>query len=187
MTDIRSLEVIIQLNRNDIYRANVDIALGKFTPYRWLTFGVGSAMLSAMFSWLIFSHFNDFAEPLSAVLFGVLFGFVIVPSLLIFAIHVGSGNAAESLLRNTPALKGPTRWIFSDNGIETVSPTSRAEIQWKTFNRVLETKQQYLLYPQDGLAYVIPKRCFQTEMEIGRLREMLRRWVPTAKLQSSDV
>jgi YcxB-like protein len=185
MTDLRSLEVIIQLEQNDISRANIDIALGRFTPYRWLTFGVSSATLSAMFSYLIFSHYNDFADPSSAVLFGVLFGLLIVPALLIAMIHVTSGNTAKSLLRNAPALKGPTRWIFSDNGIETYGPTAQAEMKWKAFTRVRETKRQFLLYPQDNIAYVIPKHCFQTEIEIGRLREMIRRCVPTPSLQSS--
>jgi len=185
MADQRSLEVLIQLNQDDLSRGNVDIALGRFTPYRWLTFGASSAVLSAMFSWLIFSHFNDFADPASAALFGALFGVAIVPALLIGVIHITSRKGAKSLMANVPGLKGPTSWIFSESGIETDGPTSRAEIQWKSFTRVRETKRQFLLYPQDNLAYIVPKRCFQTEIEIGRLREMVRRCVPTAALQST--
>jgi hypothetical protein len=132
-----------------------------------------------------FSHFNDFADPSSAALFGGLFGGVIVPALLIAVIHISSRNAAKSLLANAPGLEGPTRWIFSENGVETDGPTSRAEMQWKSFTRVRETKRQYLLYPQDNVAYIIPQRCFQSEIEIGRLREIVRRCVATATLQSS--
>ena len=185
MADQNSLEVLIQLTHEDVSRGNVDITLGRFTPYRWLTFGASSAILCSMLSFLIFSHFNDFAAPSSTVLLGGLFGVVIVPALLIATIHVNSRNAARSLLLNAPGLKGPTRWIFSENGIETDGPTSRAVTQWNSFTRVRETKQQYLLYPQEHVAYIVPKRCFQTETEIGRLREMIRRCVPTATLQSS--
>src|ERR1700693_59789 len=182
MADQRSLEVLVQLNQDDIYRGNVDISLARLTPYRWLTFGASSTILGAMFSFLIFSHVNDFAAPSSAVLFGGLFGLMIGPAVLIGVIHVNSRKAAKSLLLNAARLKGPTRWVFSENEIETDGPTSHAEIRWNASTRVRETRLQFLLFPQDHIAYIIPKRCFQTETEIGRLREIFRRCVPTATL-----
>src|SRR5258708_26616625 len=169
MADQNSLEVLIQLTHEDVSRGNVDITLGGFTLYRWLTFGASSAILCSMLSFLIFSHFNYFAAPSSTVLLGGLFGVVIVPALLIAAIHVNSRNAAKSLLLNAPGLKGPTRWIFSENGIETDGPTSRSVTQLNSFTPLRKTKQQYLVYSQKHVAYISPKPRFQTQTKICRV------------------
>lgn len=185
MTDARSLEVIIQLEQNDLSRAGVDIAFDRLTLYRWVTVGVGSGMFSAMLAYLVF-HSIDSVDLQTAVLIAGLLGVLFLPSVMIAAIYINSGRAARSLLQNTPSLRGPTRWTFSENGVETEGPTARAELRWATFTRVLETKQQYLLFPQDTQAWVIPKRCFQSEMEIARMRELARRLVPAAKLRSSE-
>jgi hypothetical protein len=106
MADQRSLEVLVQLNQDDVYRGNVDVSLARLTPYRWLTFGASSTILGAVFSFLIFSHANDFAAPSSAVLFGGLFGLVIGPAVLIGVIHVNSRKAAKSLFLNAQDSKG---------------------------------------------------------------------------------
>jgi len=64
------------------------------------------------------------------------------------------------------------------------APTGSSNIEWKAFIRVRETGLQFLLYPQDQIAYVIPKRFFSTKEQITRFKEMIRRRVPAATLQA---
>jgi lipoprotein signal peptidase len=52
--DQSPIEVVIQLEQNDVTRANRDVALGRFTHYKWVVLGISLAVLSAMFAFLIF-------------------------------------------------------------------------------------------------------------------------------------
>lgn len=179
MADQLAIEVVIQLEQNDVSRANRDIALGRFTPYKWLVFGIGSAVLSAM---VAFQNFRQITG-LEIVLVGFI-GLVGWPAILVAMIHLTSRKAAKSLLQSTPSLKGPTHWLFSDGAIRVDSPTGSSHIEWPTYMCARETTMQFLLYPQTQIAHVIPKRCFATKEQVTRFREMVRRQVPSATLQS---
>jgi YcxB-like protein len=171
--------VVVLLEQQDVTRANRDIALGRLTPYKWLVFGISSAVLSAMVAFLVFRQLTG---P-ETVLVGFI-GLVGWPAILIGVIHLNSKKAAKSLLQGTPSLQGPTHWLFSDSAIRVDSPTGSSQIEWKTYMRVRETTVQFLLYPQTQIAHVIPKRCFSTNEQVSRFREMIRRCVPAATLQA---
>ena len=144
---------------------------------------VSAAFLSVLFFRLVLSEWTEFRDSWLLLLVGGLFGVGFWTAFLLAAIYVSSFFAAKSLLRNTPALQGPTRWTFSDAGIRTDGPTAQSEVQWKSFTQIRETKRQFLLYPQNNIAYVVPKRCFPTENEIVTFREMVRKCFPAAKLR----
>jgi hypothetical protein len=112
MTDESPIEVVVLLEQQDVTRANRDIALGRLTPYKWLVFGISSAVLSAMVAFLVFRQLTG---P-ETVLVGFI-GLVGWPAILIGVIHLNSKKAAKSLLQGTPSLQGPTHWLFSDSAI----------------------------------------------------------------------
>ena len=179
MTDQSAIEVVVQLEQPDVTRANRDIALGRFTPYKWMVFGIGSAVLTAMFAFLIFRQITK-----SEILLVGFIGLVAWPALLVANIHMNARKAAKSLLQSTPSAQGPMHWLFSDGAIRLDSPTGSSHLEWAAYIRVRETTVQFLLYPQTQIAYVIPKRCFSSNEQVGRFREMIRRHVPTATLQA---
>ncbi len=184
MPDQSSIEVVIQLEQNDVTRANMDIALGRFTPYKWLTLGISSALLSAMFAVVLFPQIMKSPDRWLEILLIGFVGLIGWPAILVAAIRLNSKKPAKSLLQSTPSLQGPTHWLFSDGGIRVDSPTASSHIEWKTYVRVRETGMQFLLYPQTQLAHVIPKRFFSTKEQVSSFREMIRRRVPTATLQA---
>jgi hypothetical protein len=179
MTDQSTIEVVVQLEHQDVTRANRDIALARFTSYKWVVFGISSAILSAMFAFLIFRQITG----LEILLVGFI-GLVGWPSILFATIQLNSRKAAKSLLEGTPSLQGPTHWLFSDSGIRVDSPTGSSHLEWTTYVRVRETTMQFLLYPQAQIAQVVPKHCFSTEEQVTSFREMIRRRVPAAILQA---
>jgi hypothetical protein len=178
MTDQSPIEVVTQLEQRDVARANIDIALGRFTPYKWVVLGISSGVLSAMFVVVIFPQIAKSPDRWLEILLVGLIGLLGWPAILVGAIHLNSRKAAKSLLRSAPARQGPTHWLFSDSEVQMIAPTGSSNIEWKAFIRVRETGLQFLLYPQDQIAYVIPKRSFSTKEQISRFKELIRREAP---------
>lgn len=179
MTNQSAIEIVVQLERQDLTRANRDIAFGRFTPYKWTVFAAGAAILSAMFAYF----FVPEVTALKILLLGFI-GLVGWPAFLVAMTYLNSMRASKSLLESTPALKGPTHWLFSDGTIRVDFPTGNSHLEWAGIMRVRETATQFLLYPQNLMAFVIPKRFFSSREQVSRLREMIRRHVPTATLQA---
>jgi hypothetical protein len=184
MPDQSSIEVLVQLEQNDLTRASMDIALGRFTPYKWVTLGISAALLSAMFAVVFFPQIMRSPVGWLEILLVGLVGLISWPAVLVVAIRLNSKKAAKSLLQSTPSLQGPTHWLFSDDGIRVDSPTASSHIEWRTYVRVRETETQFLLYPQTQFAHVIPKRFFSTKEHVNSFRQMIRRSVATATLQA---
>jgi len=182
MTDPQSIQLTAQLNQNDIYRANVAITWGRHKIHEW----VGIAACAATIGGFLFGVISSQTIGMPSVWFGSAFGIMLAPVFLYAMVYASSYSSARSILRNTPALQGPTVWAFTENGISVVGPTARGELQWKSFLQVRETREQFLLYQNKNLANIIPKRSFATHTEISRLREMIRRQVPTASLRPNQ-
>ena len=102
---------------------------------------------------------------------------------MVTMVYWSAHKSAKESARRAPAFQGPTLWTFSESGILTDGPTARAELQWKALLRVQETKTQFLLYPQTQIAYVIPKRFFQSGSQIEGFRELVRRIIPGSSLK----
>jgi hypothetical protein len=73
-------------------------------------------------------------------------------------------------------------YSFSEDLVVQEMATGRAELQWATFLKVRETKDLLLFFVQKQLAYVVPKRAFQSEKDIAAARDLIRRHVANAAL-----
>jgi len=183
MANQGSIELVFQLDQSDIARGNADVAFGKLTPYKWVVIAASSAVFTEMFVVLIFPQMQGSGRWEELVAAGVV-GLVVWPALLLVTVRWNASRTAKDLLKNSPALRGPTRWSFSDAGIQVSGPTGNSNVEWKAFIKAQETEPQFLLYPYTHIAYVIPKRYFAGQEEIRDFREMLRRNVSEAKLRA---
>jgi hypothetical protein len=72
------------------------------------------------------------------------------------------------------ALRLPWRFTFSMQGIESQSQVGAGQTDWRVCYRVFETKTDFYLYHADGLAQIVPKRCFRSPEDMDAFRNILR-------------
>ena len=75
--------------------------------------------------------------------------------------------------RKIEEISEPTSVTFSSNGISSVSETSKTDVQWKRFSRIVETSQDFIVFPQENVFYPVPKRFFEDISQIVSLRSLL--------------
>lgn len=64
--------------------------------------------------------------------------------------------------------------IFETDGIKMITPNASSESKWERYQKVFETKRDFIFFPQHNIFFGIPKRHFADGVEIGRLREILK-------------
>lgn len=67
----------------------------------------------------------------------------------------------------------PTRFTFSNDGMDAVTESTSLHTNWSKYKKVVETKTDFLLFPQVNYFYPIPKRFFRNEHEIKVFRGMV--------------
>ena len=75
--------------------------------------------------------------------------------------------------RKIEKISEPTALTFSSTGISSVSATSETDVQWKRFNKIVETSQDFIVFPQENIFYPVPKRFFEDISQIVSLRSLL--------------
>ncbi len=110
---------------------------------------------------------------------GPMFPFVFVP----YAFFLAPYLAARKQLRTNPNLSGPMNYVFSDEGIEITGPNSRAHLDWGAIVEVREASNQFLFFPQQSVAHVIPKRFLPGPDDESALRALARAHSPKFKLR----
>ncbi len=81
--------------------------------------------------------------------------------------------------RATEDILEPTEFTFSENGVDSISPSSSHKVSWITFVKIQEQKEDFLLYPQKNFLYVIPKRAFRDEPQMKDFRNLIREKMDT--------
>jgi YcxB-like protein len=76
-----------------------------------------------------------------------------------------------------------SRCIFSANGLNVQSAVGTADLKWKIFNQVRETRRFFFLYSAPTLTNIVPKRAFATQTEIASLRSLFLTHVKKASLR----
>ena len=75
--------------------------------------------------------------------------------------------------RLTAEASEPTRFSFSNDGMDAVTETTSVHTNWSKYKKAVETKTDFLLFPQDRFFYPIPKHFFRNELEIQVFRRLL--------------
>jgi hypothetical protein len=83
--------------------------------------------------------------------------------------------------RDTRAVNG-VKYRISPETIRVEGSTGVSDLNWTAFLRVRETTPAFLLFATTTTFHLIPKRCFATNDDIFRFREIIRENIPNAKL-----
>ena len=177
MSDDQSLKVVFALTQRDIYKANVAIARRKRPlKRRWLS------VLITWVAWTYILHLTmKLANPdpswglaVAAGAFLALFFDSLFPFLMFPFIHGLAYYGARELVRTKPIVLEPVTYEFVPNGGSYVGPAGSSVFEWKAYLRVQETREQFLLYHQNRIASIIPKKSFKSGEDIQRFRQLIR-------------
>jgi hypothetical protein len=72
--------------------------------------------------------------------------------------------------------------FFTEEGVEITGPNSHTQVKWNAFIEARETSDQLLLYPQESMAHLIPKRFISSPADLSVLREVIRTHIAKSKL-----
>jgi hypothetical protein len=173
--------VNVKLSARDIYRFQVSHMLSRF----WLlllipgimVFGVAFLLVTAhVGSWASAEHAAD-AQRILVNLWPLLavFGFIFL---------VAPYFSALSVTKN-PNLAGGSRYAISTEGVVCDSPHGHADIKWPAFVKARELSWAFVLYPQNSVGHLLPKKQIEPPGTTAELREIIRKNVAKAKLRKS--
>jgi hypothetical protein len=178
MPDQSPISLFVKLAYWDVYRLNVvlmAILLRKllyilgFVALLWLAL---SALLlfrpSTESDWAMIIR-NGFPLKWTLVL-ALLFVFI-VPLL-----------AAGRVMRNERVQRG-VGYQFSDTGIHLETSVSKTDLSWAAIRRVIELRSAFLVFTSPNIAFMLPRRCFDSAQAVTDLRELFRAKVAKTKLR----
>lgn len=145
----------------------------------WLFFGIIVFVVLIMTTELWTGHTSWEWTPQSTA--GLAFFLVLMPYIFFVAPYF----SAKKQLKKNPHLAGPATVTFSDAGLDMIGPHSESHLDWSGIVKVRETKTLFLIYPQQAIAQILPKRRFANLEDESRVREMLRSHVKDAKLKKA--
>jgi len=174
MSAENAITAVVVLTQRDIYQANVAIALSRRSRKRRIISGLSTGVAIAFLIHLELLRFDPDAPWWPALLAGA--GFVLIFELAILGllIRVAASYSARVLVRSKPTALEQLTYTFSSGGSSWVGPTGSGTFEWRTFVRIQETKEQFLLYPQRGLANIVPKKSFQSDADVEYFRQLIR-------------
>jgi hypothetical protein len=173
MTDTKTITASGQLSVGDIYRFSL-YALWK----RFWFFLVIMAVCAAYVPYSIFVAQQHWEWTVSSLL-GLAFPFVLTP----YAFFISPYRGAKKLIKTNPNVQGVLSYVFSDAGIEITGPHSHSHLDWAAIASATETSGQFLLYPQQAIAHVIPKRFVTSQDGQQALRNLLKTYIAKAHLR----
>jgi YcxB-like protein len=169
MESDRDVVVEVSLKLNDIY-----------SPFRWERGNV-FRWVAAIVLCLIF---RDFYKDGRATLATFLGGESILAIVILLMVFVLMGLLLFPYLRiwdrfrKSPALTNRRRYTFRNAGITVESDDANGNFKWSLFQRTLETPNLFVFSQTSFTATYIPKSCFTSPDDIGRLRELVRENMP---------
>lgn len=123
-------------------------------PMFWLTmFGAGA---------------NPFESKNKDILIVIsLFG--ILPILMAISIYFGVWKQAEKVSKIITRAK----YTFTEQGLQAITDSSSSQMDWNRLSKIKETKKDFIFYPQENVFFVIPKRFYQDQFQIGSFRKLI--------------
>jgi len=176
MADGVDLKIVVVLTEKDLCAANVAIVQRKRSiPRRLLSVLAFVVSVAVLFYFAMVRSDPDYSWRKAAVL-GTCLGLALELFFWPFQwalIHSFAYYAARSLVRSKPAVLEPMTYQFSPTGATYSGPTSSGHLEWRTYIKIRETSEQFLLYVQKRLANVLPKRAFQSAADLQLFRQLV--------------
>jgi hypothetical protein len=129
-------------------------------------------ILITTFVLLVFALFVAFGapNPTPGKILPFFLAAIVLPTFLgtlsVFGIRKHARKLADS--------SQPTTLTFDSNGIRSVSESSETTIRWSRYDKIVETADDFVIFPQENVFYAVPKRFFDDPAKIDHLRSLLR-------------
>lgn len=124
---------------------------------------------------LILVGLSIFAFPLSKLAANVLplLAFLFI---WLFMTWGSPWLVARTQFLKSPSLQGERTALFHDNGVQWNWDGGSSSVEWKTYIRWMETKNDVLLFTSPIQCAIVPKRALNTEL-LFQLRNLLSKHV----------
>ncbi len=129
-------------------------------------------LYAGLFSALLFYFLgNDF----SINLFDFLIGFVAGTIFLLMVV-----NEQKKILepKENGFVFGPTEYKFTDEGISIKKNSNESFTRWDTVEKIFNAKEYIYIFIDHNLAYIIPKRSFQSSDKVQEFLSLVNDFVP---------
>ena len=97
--------------------------------------------------------------------------FSLMPVVLLFVLVWSIFSTAKKFSK---AAQGTSRYVFSENEIDINTSNSASQIKWSFFEKVEETKKDFLLFQNKTRFHPIPKRYFKDREQMNEFKEIVR-------------
>lgn len=171
------LRITFELEQKDVYRSNVAVAIDSIGRPRTIAGLVFIEVLAIAGSVGLVLKARATGAHESLIVSAAIWAVLFFPIILLFTCYVIPYFAAKSLYKNNANVRSPIHWSFSEELITQQMATGKAELSWSNFIKLRETRDLFLLFPQNHLAFPLPKRAFADEKEIRAFRELIRRHI----------
>ena len=104
----------------------------------------------------------------------LLGGIALALLLLQIFIPIVQRRALRRAYDETPSLRGPQVYEFSETGLVMTGVGSSTTVGWDSIVEAIETKEFFLLYFSKRSAFYLPKRATSDEAQRTALRDLLR-------------
>lgn len=167
-----TVEVDLQFDLNDYVRASTRLMFTR-PSFLILLALTGGAVLYGIYFVIVSTGTMGFVPALISQVPFLVLG--LVPLVLWLSLR----RQGSRILARQRATEERIQYAFSDEGfsqrVTSEEETSEHTGAWDTFSRALETPSDFLLLlPKQGGVF-IPKSCFDSESDVTRFRDMLRR------------
>lgn len=178
MPDQTPISLFVKLGYWDVYRLNVVLTATVFRKILYI-WGFMALLWLALSVHLLYrtSPEPEWAATMqNAGPLNWVFG---LPILFVFVLPLLSARRVSSDER----LKRGVNYQFSDAGIHVETFVSKTDLSWAAIHRVGESHSAFLVFTNPNIAFMIPKRCFESTQGVADLRELFRVHAQKAKLR----
>lgn len=168
MAESDTVSVVVTISKED-YAAAVR---GMMAPRSSLVFRILFWISLAVLGYFAYEAIRNGAiNDLSGLLVAV--GIVLLVGYFRFGMPL---VAARDFVRKNPDQLGPTNLTVGPSGVFTENTRGKATLMWNAYQRVRETRDVFLLYPQSNYAMIVPKRCFNSVDDVHKYRDIIKRY-----------
>jgi hypothetical protein len=173
-----AIDLFVKVDFWELYRANLEFAVRQARFFligaAFLALATGSVLVHANSPDLQDDRWITFAQNVKP-LFTLSFIFL-------FIFPVTSLINTRKAFRDPRAANG-FKYRVSPETIRVEGSSGVSDLNWTAFLRARETSPAFWLFVTPTIFHLIPKRCFATNDDIVRFREIIRVNIPKAKLQ----
>jgi len=109
---------------------------------------------------------------------------LVVPILLVGLYYWSIYRNARRQFKTNSLLRERRHYVFSEEGLETSSPSSSSKLAWAVLHKILETSESFLFFTSNVVMVVFPKGALGSEERIQALRVLIRQQLgPKAKMK----